>query len=369
MSRILQSQVGDKLKVHILGAGSIGSLIAHDLKQQYKDQISPILLLRPNKVIQSSNSSLSKNTTNIKLNRLYDPENELSSIDLEFVKPKNFEKHNSSEEIENLIITTKSYQTESAIKPFLNKITSNSKILILQNGMGMKQNLINRYWKNESSLPSIFEGITTHGVFIDDKQIINHASRGKLLISNSSNIEEGNLPPLIQSIIETSNLNTSYLNYNQFLLYQIEKLIINCCINPITALYNVRNGDLLYSNEILNIWKSIIKESIDILKLEYSTQLENIFESSSFLNEDRLLEVVIDCCKLTSQNSSSMRQDIRNLKTTEINNLNGYITFLGRKFNRTTIVNSMIVNLINLKFDLNKNLDLEASKNLLSTYS
>ncbi|KAI5964334.1 PAN5 [Candida pseudojiufengensis] len=246
MSRILQSQVGEKLKVHILGAGAIGSLLAHDLKQQYNDQVSPILLLRPNKKILPSSSPqpLQNNTTNIKLTRIFESEQEVSSFDIEYAKPNNFEKPGKNEKIENLIITTKSYQTESAIKPYIHNITSSSNIFIVQNGMGMKQNLINRFWSSDKSIPSIFEGITTHGVFIDEKNIVNHASQGKLLVSNS--FEEGKeLPRLIKLILEISNLNSSFLDYDKFLLYQIEKLIINCCINPITGLYNVRNGDLL----------------------------------------------------------------------------------------------------------------------------
>ena len=45
------------------------------------------------------------------------------------------------------------------------------------------------------------------------------------------------------------------------------------------------------------------------------------------LNTNRLLKSVVDVCKITAKNSSSMRQDVRNLRNTEIQNLNGYISF------------------------------------------
>lgn len=44
----------NQLKVHILGAGAIGSLVAHDLKQKFPTLIKPILLLKQESLVEPS---------------------------------------------------------------------------------------------------------------------------------------------------------------------------------------------------------------------------------------------------------------------------------------------------------------------------
>lgn len=267
--------------------------------------------------------------------------------------------------IENLIITTKCFQTEAALQPYIENLSSQSNILILQNGMGMPQFLINRFWANGSNCPRFFEAITTHGVYVDENGIVNHASNGTLQISDENGTPQNKLPEMIQAILETSSLNAKFLEHNDFLLLQMQKLVINCCINPLTAVFDVNNGHLIYGDETVKLWRSIITECTEMFFLEFPI-LQKIPQSKAFLSDDRLLEMVTSVCQLTASNSSSMRQDVRNLRNTEIDNMNGYISYLGRKHKKPTFTNSMITSLVKTKLSIDRGIDKSAADAILS---
>lgn len=342
----------NQLKVHILGAGAIGSLVAHDLKQKFPTLIKPILLLKQESLVEPSLNHP------INVTRLDDDNQEfISKVEVQGVKPQHFK-----DTIENLIVTTKSYQTLPAIRPYLSHILPNTNILFLQNGMGVTNTLINKYWSDQAR-PNIYEGITTHGVYVNNG-IVHHVGRGQIALSTypgKSNVND--FPALIQCILDTPNLNANHYEYPKFLLMQLEKLIVNCCVNPFTALFDCRNGELLYGNNLTFTWKRIINEAKHVFVKEY-TILNTIPDADSFLNTDRLLKSVVDVCKITAKNSSSMRQDVRNLRNTEIQNLNGYISFLGRKLKVGTPVNDMVTNMILSKINIDRGIDRQAADSL-----
>ncbi|KAI5962033.1 PAN5 [Candida margitis] len=347
-------KLAEPVKVHILGAGALGSLLAHDLKLNPQRSVSPTLLLRPNK------SSIKDQFVRVKCfndnNRTKD-----SIVEIPTGKAKDLQ----GKMIDNLIIATKCFQTEAALQPYIENLSSQSNILILQNGMGMPEFLMNRFWANGSNSPKFFEAITTHGVYVDENGLVNHASKGTLQVSDKNNMEIKELPEMIQAILDTPTLNAEYVNYHNFILLQMQKLVINCCINPLTAIFDVNNGNLLYGDEVVRLWKSIISECSEMFFLEYPI-LHDIPQSKAFLNDQRLLDIVTSVCKATSSNSSSMRQDVRNLRNTEIENLNGYVSFLGKKHNKATFTNSMITSMVKTKLSMARGIDKAAADAILS---
>ena len=106
------------------------------------------------------------------------------------------------------------------------------------------------------------------------------------------------------------------------------KLAINCVINPITALNNIDNGEVLadkYSSDIEKILREIITVATACgINLIY----------------DELIVLVKTVAKNTGKNCSSMRSDILNKQKTEVDYINGYIHKLGLEFNIATPENS-----------------------------
>ncbi len=111
-----------------------------------------------------------------------------------------------------------------------------------------------------------------------------------------------------------------------------KKLIVNCIINPLTSILQVRNNEIM-ADSLREIRHSIIQECIAV------GQAEGIgFQSN--------LEECIERKIAGYTNYSSMYQDIVKRKKTEIDFLNGKVVELGKKHGIPMPVNESLVGLI-----------------------
>lgn len=90
----------------------------------------------------------------------------------------------------------------------------------------------------------------------------------------------------------------------------MEKALLNCFINPLTAILKVRNGQLIEQNNAFQLLKSLYNEIIDTFP-----QYAKTFQ----------FEQVIGLCEKTAQNTSSMLADIQAGRKTEIDTIVGAI--------------------------------------------
>ncbi|WP_354625109.1 ketopantoate reductase C-terminal domain-containing protein [Psychromonas sp. MME2] len=91
------------------------------------------------------------------------------------------------------------------------------------------------------------------------------------------------------------------------------KLLINVAINPLTAIYQVKNGQLL-APEFATLINRIIKESVLISKAEKMP-----------FSEEELLATVTQVISKTAENYSSMNRDIHFKRKTENEYISGYL--------------------------------------------
>ena len=140
-----------------------------------------------------------------------------------------------------------------------------------------------------------------------------------------------------------------------------KKLAVNCVINPLTAIHNVTNGQLLsindtnHAEDIMTIMRQILEEVSLVAMMEMRTLCEETMsmsssedggydeESSNTLRTQWLLtttetlstssleKFVHQVMNSTKDNISSMLQDVRSGKTTEVRFLNGYVASLGQE--------------------------------------
>ncbi|KAL3922523.1 MAG: hypothetical protein SGARI_006434 [Bacillariaceae sp.] len=97
-----------------------------------------------------------------------------------------------------------------------------------------------------------------------------------------------------------------------------QKLAANCVCNPLTALWNVPNGELA-NNSIFAALREQIVNEISTVGRALHPELEKDLRPSSL---DQFVEQVIHANLL---NQSSMARDIAKQQRTEVENLNGYI--------------------------------------------
>ena len=202
--------------------------------------------------------------------------------------------------IEHLIVATKAFDAMRAIDSIQHQLSKNAQIILLQNGMGSQQNIAKKF-----SQYAVYACSSTEGAYKMDAHTLMHAGKGVNHIG------------AMNAKARQSEL-AKWLPEQRFQWHDdIEpilwkKLIINCAINPLTIIYNCKNGELLNQPHIKQHMEAICQE-LDQVICHMPFSLPSAFQLAT------------DVCQQTANNFSSMYQDGKHNKPTEIDFITGYI--------------------------------------------
>lgn len=194
-----------------------------------------------------------------------------------------------------LIVTVKQYQLDSILDAL--KKSRPKTLLFLQNGMShipLLQTLKGH---------RIFVGTVEHGALKMSDNSVKHTGLGCINVSSLYPDDLTELP-ILQMQIE--HFPFEYIRDWKEMMSR--KLLVNACINPLTALLRVPNGELA-SNPMFNkMTESVFHEAMKVL---------------AFQKRREEWEHVMDICRNTAQNRSSMLKDIEEGRKTEIDGIIG----------------------------------------------
>ncbi|ETI67972.1 2-dehydropantoate 2-reductase [Neobacillus vireti] len=197
------------------------------------------------------------------------------------------------------IIAVKQYQLQSIIEKINHLSIMPENLLFLQNGMGHLKLLTNIQAKN------IFVGSVEHGALKDNSYRVNHNGVGK------TNVAVFNGDGLLLQQFSTRLSEEFPIEFQEDYYEMLEnKLIVNAVINPLTAILQVENGELVNNPFYFNVLKNLFREISFILNLE---------------KQEEHLQQIISICKNTAENRSSMLKDIEANRPTEIDAILGFL--------------------------------------------
>ena len=297
------------MNIIIFGAGAIGSLLGAFLSKK-----NDVLLIGRKSHILSikKNDLIIQGKTNLK------------------IKIKAMEKVGGLKlKPDLLILTVKSYDTESAILQAKKIIDENTIVLSLQNGLDNIDRI-----KQYISYENIIAGVTTHGAFFPEPGIIKHTGKGITILGELNGIKTERIVNIVKCFNE-SGIETIF---SKDIIKEIWfKAIINSSINPLTAIFKCKNGYLLENPILENLVEKICMESTNVANSEGV----NLSHQSMI----KKTKVVI---RNTSENYSSMFQSLKKGKKTEIDFINGKIVDIGKRNNIKTPLNEVLIFLINI---------------------
>ena len=120
------------------------------------------------------------------------------------------------------------------------------------------------------------------------------------------------------------------------------KLMINCAINPLTALLRVSNGRLLQVMGGTSMMESILSEAVEVAVLMgYEMDLEEV------------LAQAVEVCHKTSANHSSMLQDLLTIVQQRLRRSMELLFALVIRWDSRTPVNRLLVQLVQAATDAN----------------
>lgn len=273
----------DLLNIGIVGLGAIGTLFAEQLQAQAK-----IVHLTK----QVNNESNEQQTHRILIKKNSDQVN----INIP-------QMNKDSGPLDLLLVTTKSFQTLAALEQCYRYLKADGQIVLLQNGYGQQQAVCDNYPQFD-----IFVASTTEGAYRQDADTVVHAGLGQTYWGaiNAQQALKLKLESLTGQHLYTDNI-------KQIL---IDKLAINCVINPLTAFHNCLNGEL--AND-----KSLASELIALAK-----EVESFLQSHDLPLSFSLIDKSLQVAKDTASNRSSMLQDVSARRATEIDYICGYLLAL-----------------------------------------
>ncbi len=292
----------NKMYWHILGAGSIGLLWAAKLNQA---GFRVTLILRNSHKLEV-----------LRRESVIFCGNQRFRIEAEFT--------DSESKISNLLITTKAYDAEAAFESVLTRFSSDIKVLLFHNGLGPQQRLAEQYPQID-----IWAGSTTDGAYLESGFHVVQAGVGETWIGSFSNPQRYSLYQQLKCL--------PALHHQSQIIYRLwQKLAINCAINPLTAIYDCKNGELLNNTEYLRQMKLICEE------------VEQVAAAQDIpLFEIPLIDKVIEVATVTATNYSSMQQDVTYQRQTEVKYINGYLCDKARQLGIATSLNDELLNQVN----------------------
>ena len=285
MSSDLQSSPST---IYIMGKGAVGSLLTAQLSSTY-----PVTLILRNQ--NNSDRSWSFSFT------------DLQQQETQLTVPAISSEHVSH--ITCLIIPLKAYDIERAFLSVKDKLSPDCSIILSHNGLGTAELILPHLQPTQQ----LFLASTTHGAFKSaDNQVV-HSGKGVTwlgLLNDCSGHSSSN-STFIQSLL--NNAIPPVTIHQDILALSWKKLAINCLINPLTAIHQIRNGELLQQK---------YHKHLNKLALEFS----EVANAAGFpMTAEEVLDSAKNVMINTAKNWSSMNRDVANRKRTEVTFITGFI--------------------------------------------
>ncbi|MCF5708439.1 putative 2-dehydropantoate 2-reductase [Pseudomonas syringae] len=267
---------------HVLGAGSLGSLWATRLARA---NVPVRLVLRDATRVAAYQASGGCLT--------------LIENDVPRSFPIPAQAVDDPEPIARLLVTCKAYDAVQAVAQLAHRLTDNTDVILLQNGLGSQDAVAAQVPRTRCVFASSTEGAFRKA----DWQVV-FAGHGFTWLGDVAYPD----PPSFLEDIQASAIPHEWTP--DILTRLWRKLALNCAVNPLTVLHDCRNGGLLdHHCEVA----TLCAELTDLLHCCGQP-------AAAFDLHNEVLRVI----KATAANYSSMYQDVAHERRTEISYLLGY---------------------------------------------
>jgi 2-dehydropantoate 2-reductase len=297
------------MNVAIIGAGSIGQLLFHDLR--LSDDVNPVFI----------DTRLPSDTQGTSYVFEYCEESAPSESSSETVSEIHSEKPAVREtyhgmvfpgekaaEQDLIIITVKANQCSKILQSLKGYLPEHIPVVLLMNGMGIWEEartiLPNPFWTGVTSRGAVHEGRTVYprgngATYIGSPEHQKPIPEIELLARSIGAV----ISPCIEE-------------------HQLQKLLVNACINPLTALHQCKNREIVaaYKKEVQKIFSEIYPV-LKTLGLTVSSEIA--------------FDLVLSVAEKTGENYSSMAVDFKQKRPSELEYILGYILKTGERLHKS----------------------------------
>jgi len=222
-----------------------------------------------------------------------------------------------------VLFAVKAFAVQAAFAHVHPYLASNAHIVLSHNGMGNVEQLSTQLKKQQA----LYFLTTSMAGFKSNPNTVQHTGNGQSVLGGCNALAIENSHKLREQLNAIPQLIIS----NNIEQLRFEKLLVNIAINPLTAHYNIKNGQLRapqYNSAIINL----LTEGCHVASaLKLNIKLIDALE--------RAYKVM----SLTAENYSSMQQDVMHNRQTEIMAICGYISEQGKQHHIATPYNDALL--------------------------
>ncbi|MDF0752508.1 2-dehydropantoate 2-reductase [Marinobacter sp. 71-i] len=223
-----------------------------------------------------------------------------------------------------LLVTTKAGDTLTALENQLPDLPSDTPVVLFQNGMGSQQAVAER-WPERP----ILAASTTEGANRPEPGYTVHAGRGETWVGALTD----NASPHLETVVQALRTSGLTIHAEQDIKRRLwDKLVVNAGINAFTAILDCPNGVILTEPFYLDHIDELCDEIVAVLRAE----------GSNSPTPAAIRQRIETVARGTAGNTSSMRSDRQQERTTEIDFINGYICRRGQALGIEVPVNRML---------------------------
>ncbi|HEX5514001.1 MAG TPA: 2-dehydropantoate 2-reductase [Gammaproteobacteria bacterium] len=271
--------------VHILGAGSIGLLLAA--------RLAPVadvtLIRRPGAWPRDFALTLENGSAERRLT--------LAQVAADALQRP----------AERIIVCTKAYDALPALQALEPELSPTASLLLMQNGMGSQEAVAAAFPQ-----ASIYAASSTEGAYRPAPSRLVHAGHGITRIGRLQGAEQDWVGLLRRAGFECESA-------EPIQWHLANKLRINALINPLTVLHACRNGELLARPEGPATMRRLGEEA------------DAVLAAAGFTFPDSAFDQAAEVARRTAANISSMLQDARAGRPLELEAITGYLLQLAER--------------------------------------
>lgn len=206
--------------------------------------------------------------------------------------------------VDIIFLPLKAYQIEAALKQLQPVLHTTQQLVLLHNGMGSIE-IAQQLLPNQPFIAAT----TSHAAYIDQNNHLIETGIGQSdigwIVKPEAN--QHSTERLLSDLLSPC---TWHFDVRHALW---KKLAANAIINPLTAIGQFKNGELL-------------KPEFDVIKQQLCKEIAVVMQASGYQSSPKeLLENLQQVISNSVNNHSSMKQDVQQGKLTEIDFINGYV--------------------------------------------
>jgi len=226
----------------------------------------------------------------------------------------------SIEPVDIAIVTTKSQGTAWAAETAKRVLARHGTVITIQNGLGHRERLAAVVGDEHVTVGVIYVGASLDG------EDLRTTGPGRAELGKALYVEE------LASALRAGGMSASVVDDPWPSVWR--KLVGNAAVNPVSALVGITNGELL-QHPASRIVDAAARETARVARAE-----------GVAISDADAITLWRAMAELTAANRSSMLQDVRSGRPTEIDWINGEVVRRGRRHSVPTPVNGALLQLV-----------------------